>query len=84
VLSVFEALTADARRNERGERIRRKTPAARWGEPDDLGGAAIFLSSPASDFITGAALPIDGGYVVADQRLPARTPSRRRSPLGAS
>jgi 2-dehydro-3-deoxy-D-gluconate 5-dehydrogenase len=64
------ALTADARRNERGERIRRKTPAERWGELDDLAGAATFVSTPASDFFTGVALSIDGGYAIADQRLP--------------
>lgn len=55
---------------ERGERIRRKTPAGRWGEPDDLVGAAVFLASRASDFVTGVALPVDGGYAVADRFLP--------------
>ena len=39
-----------------------RTPAGRWGEPDDLAGAAAFLCSPASDFVTGTALPVDGGY----------------------
>ncbi len=39
-----------------------RTPAKRWGKPDDLKGATIFLASPASDFITGAILPVDGGY----------------------
>jgi 2-deoxy-D-gluconate 3-dehydrogenase len=39
-----------------------RTPAGRWGEPDDLAGAAVFLCSPASDFVTGAVLPVDGGY----------------------
>ncbi len=39
-----------------------RTPAARWGKPDDLAGAAVFLCSPASDFVTGTALPVDGGY----------------------
>lgn len=39
-----------------------RTPAGRWGDPDDLAGAAVFLSSSASDFVTGAALPVDGGY----------------------
>jgi 2-deoxy-D-gluconate 3-dehydrogenase len=39
-----------------------RTPAARWGEPDDLAGAAVFLCSSAADFVTGAALPVDGGY----------------------
>jgi len=39
------------------------TPAARWGEPQDLIGAAVFLASHASDFVTGIALPVDGGYL---------------------
>lgn len=39
-----------------------RTPAKRWGKPDDLKGATVFLASPASDFITGAILPVDGGY----------------------
>lgn len=39
-----------------------RTPSGRWGEPEDIAGAAVFLSSPASDFITGIALPVDGGY----------------------
>lgn len=64
------ALTGGSRETEWGERIRRKTPAARWGEPEDLVGAAVFLSSPASDFVTGVALPVDGGYAIADRLLP--------------
>ena len=39
-----------------------RTPAARWGVPADLAGIAVFLASRASDFITGAAIPVDGGY----------------------
>jgi 2-dehydro-3-deoxy-D-gluconate 5-dehydrogenase len=39
-----------------------RTPTGRWGEPDDLAGAAVFLSSSAADFVTGAALAVDGGY----------------------
>jgi 2-dehydro-3-deoxy-D-gluconate 5-dehydrogenase len=39
-----------------------RTPAGRWGEPSDMAGAAVFLSSPASDFVTGAVLPVDGGF----------------------
>lgn len=50
-----------------GEQIRRKTPAGRWGNTEDLVGAAIFLSSAASDFVTGVALPVDGGYSIADR-----------------
>lgn len=64
------ALTSGSRETEWGERIRRKTPAARWGEPEDLVGAAVFLSSRASDFVTGVALPVDGGYAVLDRLLP--------------
>jgi 2-deoxy-D-gluconate 3-dehydrogenase len=46
------------------ERVLARTPAGRWGEPKDLAGAAIFLAGPASDFITGVALPVDGGFSV--------------------
>lgn len=44
------------------DKVITRTPAGRWGEPDDLAGAAVFLASRASDFVTGAALPVDGGY----------------------
>ena len=44
------------------ERVLSRTPAGRWGEPQDMVGAAVFLASPASDFITGVALPVDGGF----------------------
>ena len=45
-------------------RIRERTPAGRWGEPSDLRGTAIFLASNAADFLTGVALPVDGGFSV--------------------
>jgi NAD(P)-dependent dehydrogenase (short-subunit alcohol dehydrogenase family) len=48
------------------EAVRRRTPAGRWGEPQDLVGAAVFLASAASDFITGAVLTVDGGYFASD------------------
>lgn len=51
-----------------GEDIRRKTPARRLGNPDDLGDTAVFLASPAADFITGQSITVDGGYSVADRR----------------
>jgi 2-dehydro-3-deoxy-D-gluconate 5-dehydrogenase len=41
-----------------------RTPAARWGEPDEVAGAAVFLASSAADFITGTTLPVDGGYSI--------------------
>ena len=44
------------------ERVLARTPAGRWGDPDDLAGIAVFLASAASDFITGTAIPVDGGY----------------------
>jgi NAD(P)-dependent dehydrogenase (short-subunit alcohol dehydrogenase family) len=40
-----------------------RTPLGRWGQPDDLGGAALFLASPLAAFITGVILPVDGGYL---------------------
>lgn len=39
-----------------------RTPAGRWGTIDDMRGIAVFLAGAASDFITGAAIPLDGGY----------------------
>lgn len=60
-------LTRGGPREPWGELIRRKTPAGRWGEAEDLAGAVVFLASRASDFVTGVALPVDGGYSVADR-----------------
>ena len=57
-------LTRQARKDIAGlnEKVVARTPSGRWGEPRELGGAAVFLASPASDFITGVALPVDGGF----------------------
>jgi len=44
------------------ETVIARTPTGRWGETHELAGAAIFLASAASDFVTGVALPVDGGY----------------------
>jgi 2-deoxy-D-gluconate 3-dehydrogenase len=46
------------------ERVLARTPAARWGAIDDFAGIAVFLASPASDFVTGTAIPIDGGFSI--------------------
>jgi 2-deoxy-D-gluconate 3-dehydrogenase len=46
------------------ERVLARTPAARWGAIDDFAGIAVFLGSSASDFVTGAAIPVDGGYSI--------------------
>jgi 2-deoxy-D-gluconate 3-dehydrogenase len=47
------------------ERVLARTPVGRWGRPEDLQGTAIFLATAASDFVTGVALPVDGGYSVS-------------------
>ena len=57
-------LTEGARREVPGlhERVLARTPAGRWGVGDDLAGIAVFLAGRASDFVTGTAIPVDGGY----------------------
>jgi 2-deoxy-D-gluconate 3-dehydrogenase len=57
-------LTSNARKEVAGlhDRVLSRTPAGRWGTPQDMAGIAVFLASPASDFVTGAAIPVDGGY----------------------
>ncbi len=59
-------LTRGAREQVEGlnERVLARTPAGRWGIPDDLAGIAVFLASASSDFLTGTAIPVDGGYSV--------------------
>jgi 2-dehydro-3-deoxy-D-gluconate 5-dehydrogenase len=59
-------LTRNARREVAGlhDSVLRRTPAGRWGAIDDMAGVAVFLASPASDFVTGTAIPVDGGYSV--------------------
>jgi len=46
---------------DRYDNINRRIPTGRWGEPSELGGAAVFLASAASDYVTGATLTVDGG-----------------------
>jgi 2-deoxy-D-gluconate 3-dehydrogenase len=60
-------LTVQARKDVAGlhERVLARTPAGRWGAPEDLAGIAVFLAGPASDFVTGTAIPVDGGYSVS-------------------
>jgi 2-deoxy-D-gluconate 3-dehydrogenase len=65
---IATEMTAIARENpdfaEFNRMILARTPAARWGEADELAGAAVFLASAAADFITGVTLPVDGGYSI--------------------
>ena len=56
-------LTAPMRSDSRNEWVLNRTPADRWGEPEDLAGATIFLASDASNFITGHVLFVDGGFM---------------------
>ena len=58
--SNTEALQADETRNRQ---ILERIPAARWGQPEDLAGAALYLSAPASDYVTGTVLTVDGGWM---------------------
>jgi len=48
---------------ERNRQILERVPAGRWGDPDDLGGAAVFLASQASDYVHGVLIPVDGGWL---------------------
>ncbi|SDS41275.1 SDR family oxidoreductase [Microlunatus soli] len=55
-----EALLADEQRNDE---ITARIPAGRWGTPDDMAGTAVFLSSSAADYLNGAIIPVDGGWL---------------------
>ena len=63
---IDTALTRRARREVEGlhDRVLARTPAGRWGSIEDFEGIAVFLASRASDFVTGAAIPVDGGFSV--------------------
>jgi len=54
------ALRSDESRNRD---ILARIPAGRWGQPAELGGAAVFLAAPASDYVHGAIIPVDGGWL---------------------
>ena len=61
----FETSNTDALRADpdRSRQILERIPAGRWGRPEDLGGAAVFLASSASDYVHGATLAVDGGWL---------------------
>jgi 2-deoxy-D-gluconate 3-dehydrogenase len=54
------ALRADETRNRD---ILARIPAGRWAKPEDIGGAAVFLASAAADYVHGAVIPVDGGWL---------------------
>ena len=59
-------LTKRARQQVTGlhDSVEKRTPHGRWGTPHDMAGIAAFLASPASDFVTGTAIPVDGGFSI--------------------
>ena len=63
---IDTALTQQARQQLTGlhDKVLQRTPAGRWGDIDDFRGIAVFLASPAADFITGTAIAVDGGFSV--------------------
>ena len=63
---IDTTLTREARQQVEGlhDRVEARTPAGRWGVPGDLSGFGVFLASSASDFVTGTAIPVDGGYSI--------------------
>jgi 2-deoxy-D-gluconate 3-dehydrogenase len=63
---IDTALTIKAREQVDGlhQRVLDRTPAGRWGKPDDHAGVAVFLAGSGSDFVTGTSIPVDGGFSV--------------------
>ncbi len=57
-------MTAPLRGTPYGDEILMRTPAGRWGKPEEMGGTAVFLASSASDFVTGETIRVDGGYAI--------------------
>lgn len=57
-------MTAPVREIPMNDEILMRTPAGRWGKTEDIAGTAIYLASPASDFVTGETIRVDGGYAI--------------------
>ena len=64
-LAIMQQITLATRSNpETNQRVLDHIPANRWGDTQDLMGAAVFLASPASNYVNGHLLVVDGGYLV--------------------
>jgi len=57
-------MTAPVRSMPMNDEILARTPAARWGQPEEVAGTAVYLASHASDFVTGTTIRVDGGYAI--------------------
>ena len=57
-------MTAPVRTTPMNDEILARTPAGRWGQPEEVAGAAVYLASRASDFVTGDTIRVDGGYAI--------------------
>jgi len=57
-------MTAPVRTTPMNDEILARTPAGRWGQPEEVAGAAVYLASRASDFVTGETIRVDGGYAI--------------------
>lgn len=64
---MFQSAIMEGMGEERADPIRFQHKLGRWGKPEEIAGAALFLASDDSSFVSGAALPVDGGYVAGHQ-----------------
>ena len=61
---IETAMTAAVHKMPLYDEVLSRTPAGRWGQPDELAGTAVYLASKASDFVTGTTIRVDGGYAI--------------------
>jgi 2-deoxy-D-gluconate 3-dehydrogenase len=61
---IETAMTAAVHKMPLYDEVLSRTPAGRWGQPDELAGTAVYLASRASDFVTGTTIRVDGGYAI--------------------